>query len=122
VTVHVPGVQVIAMLVDDAVPLHDCGPETEIEPSAVTEAENPSKGALSESLQSLSVTVTGFPTRVGSQCCVTFHAPETSGHPPPEEVDDGLELELHAARARRTRALAVRIDFPWYAAGACTSA
>jgi hypothetical protein len=68
VTAHVPGVHVIAMLLDDAVPAQVCGPESETFPSVVTLPENWSKGAPKTSLQSVSVTTAGDPTSDGSQC------------------------------------------------------
>jgi hypothetical protein len=121
--VHVPGVHVIAIVVGLAVPEQACGPLSAILPSVVTEPAKPLNGGANASAHSFSVTTAFCPTSDASQCAVTFHVPDTSGHVAPpaledDDDDDGDdELELPHALSRRSAAhTAVVIDVigAWY--------
>jgi hypothetical protein len=95
-------VQIIEIVLAMTVPVQLCGPLNEIFPSAVTLPVNPLNGAAKESAQSVCVTTAFCPTSDESQCAVTVHVPDTSGHAPPPpsgDVAPGVdELELHAQR------------------------
>jgi hypothetical protein len=66
---------------------------------------NPLNGAAKDSAQSVCVTTAFCPTRDESQCAVTVHVPDTSGHAPllpsRDVVSGADELELHAQRRQR---------------------
>jgi hypothetical protein len=107
-------VQTIEIVLAMTVPVQLSGPLKVIFPSLVSIPMKPSKGAANESEQAVSVTTAFIPTRDESQCAVTVHVPDTSGHaalPPSGEVapsDD--ELELQAAPGRtKTRSAARRV-------------
>jgi hypothetical protein len=71
-------------------------------PSVVSIPVNPLNGAANESEQSVCVTTAFCPTRDESQCAVTVHVPDTSGHPPLPPSGDvalgGEELEEQPQR------------------------
>jgi hypothetical protein len=81
--------------------------------SAVTIPVNMLNGAANESVQSVSVTTAFIPTRDESQCAVTVHVPDTSGHAPLLPSGDvapgGDELEPHAQRRQKGSSAARRV-------------
>ncbi len=100
--------------------MHVCGPLNVILASVVSIPVKPSNGAANESEQSVCVTMAFCPMRDASQCAVTVHVPDTSGHAAPPPSDDGApageELELHAHGRQRENSAArkVRGIRSWY--------
>jgi hypothetical protein len=107
-------VHVIEIELAMTVPVQLWGPLKVIFPSIVRVPLKLLNGGANESEQSVCVTIAFCPTRDASQCAVTVHVPDTSGHAallPSADVapgDDGLELHAQGTHKERSAARKVR--------------